>query len=86
MASVEIYVKTTCSYCMRARRLLDEKKVDYAAYVVDFDSAKRQEMIQRADGRTTVPQVFIGGRHVGGCDDLMALEQRGELDRLLEAA
>ena len=85
MALIEIYVKTTCPYCMRARRLLDEKRVEYTALVVDFDAEKRQEMIQRANGRSTVPQIFIGGKHIGGCDHLMALEQRGKLDELIAA-
>ena len=60
MALIEIYVKTTCSYCIRARRLLDEKGVKYQAFIIDSDLEKRQEMIQRANGRTTVPQIFIG--------------------------
>ena len=85
MASVEIYSKMTCPYCFRAKRLLDAKGVTYQEYMVDFGGEKRQEMIQRANGRTTVPQIFIGGRHVGGCDDLMDLERRGALDPLLAA-
>lgn len=82
---VEIYVKTTCPYCIRASRLLEQKGVQYEVYVVDFDPDKRQEMIQRAGGRTTVPQIFIRGAHVGGCDDLLRLEDRGKLDELLAA-
>lgn len=82
---VEIYVKTTCPYCIRASRLLEQKGIRYEVYVVDFDHDKRQEMIQRAGGRTTVPQIFIRGNHVGGCDDLMDLENRGKLDELLAA-
>ncbi|MDQ3246425.1 MAG: glutaredoxin 3 [Pseudomonadota bacterium] len=85
MASVEIYVKTTCPYCVRATRLLDGKGANYSVHVIDFDPEKRQEMMQRASGRTTVPQIFIAGRHVGGCDDLMTLEQHGKLDALLAA-
>ena len=85
MSSVEIYVKTTCPYCIRAKRLLDSKGAEYETYVLDFGGEKRQEMIQRANGRTTVPQIFIDGRHVGGCDDLFALEYDGKLEQLLAA-
>jgi len=85
VADVEIYVKSFCPYCVRALRLLADKKVSFVEYPVDADPPKRQEMIQRAKGRTTVPQIFIGGRHVGGCDDLHALERAGELDALLAA-
>jgi glutaredoxin 3 len=83
--SVEIYSKTTCPYCYRAKRLLDSKGVEYQEHVIDFGGPKRQEMIQRANGRTTVPQIFIDSRHIGGCDDLMALEYAGKLDPLLAA-
>ena len=86
MARVEIYVKTTCPYCFRAQRLLDEKGVDYETYVLEWGSPLREEMIQRAGGRTTVPQIFIDGRHIGGCDDLYALERQGQLEPLLKAA
>jgi glutaredoxin 3 len=82
---VEIYVKTTCPYCWRAKHLLDSKGVDYEEIVIDFGGPDRQRMIQRANGRTTVPQIFIDGRHVGGCDDLMALERHGRLDELIAA-
>lgn len=85
MAKVELYVKTTCPYCIRARQLLDSKKVDYEAYVVDGGGPKKQEMISRSGGRSTVPQVFIDDRHIGGCDDLFALEDEGELDTMLAA-
>ena len=85
MASVEIYSKSFCSYCVRAKRLLDEKQIAYSEYPVDFDAAKRQEMIQRANGRTTVPQIFIDGRHIGGCSELLALESDGKLNALLDA-
>ena len=78
-----MYVKMTCPYCVRAARLLQAKGVEWETYVVDFDGAKKQEMVQRAGGRTTVPQIFIGGRHVGGCDDLYTLERDGALDSLL---
>jgi glutaredoxin 3 len=83
VASVEIYTKSTCPYCIRAKRLLDSKGVEYKETGVDFGGAERQEMLSRANGRTTVPQIFIGGKHVGGCDDLMALEYEGKLDGML---
>lgn len=85
MAKVEIYTKTFCGFCIRAKRLLDMKKVDYQEYSVDMGGEKKAEMVQRANGRMTVPQIFVDGRHVGGCDELMALEQQGRLDELLAA-
>ena len=85
MATVEIYTKASCGFCTRAKRMLDMKKIDYREIAIDRDGARREEMIQRANGRTTVPQIFIDGRHVGGCDDLMALEYDGKLDALLAA-
>ena len=85
MASVDIYTKATCPYCIRAKRLLDMKKVDYREISVDFDAVARAEMIQRANGRTTVPQIFIDDRHIGGCDDLFELEMDGKLAALLAA-
>ena len=86
MATIEIYTKATCPYCIRAKRLLDMKGVDYTEYEISQDQEKRAEMIQRAGGRTTVPQVFIDGEHVGGSDDLMAMEMAGKLDERLKAA
>lgn len=83
MARVEIYTKVFCGYCARARRLLDEKGVAYQEYDITMGGEKRTEMLQRAHGRTTVPQIFIDGRHVGGSDDLYALERDGRLDPLL---
>ena len=85
MAQVEIYVKSTCGFCYRALQLLDAKGADYEAYELTWGSPRREEMIQRANGRTTVPQIFIGGRHVGGCDDLYALDRQGKLEQLLAA-
>ena len=85
MPKVEIYTKLTCGYCYRAKKLLEMKKVPYEEYFVDLGGAKKAEMVERAGGRMTVPQVFINGRHVGGCDDLMALEYQGKLDELLAA-
>ena len=82
MASVEIYTKTSCGYCSRARRLLESKKVEFIEHVIDGGGPMRLEMIQRAGGRATVPQIFVGGRHIGGCDDLYALERDGKLNDL----
>ena len=83
MARVEIYTKAFCGYCVRAKRLLDEKGADYEEFDITFGGPKRAEMLQRANGRTSVPQIFIDGRHVGGSDDLYALEGEGQLDPLL---
>ena len=85
MPKVEIYTKKTCGFCVRAKRLLDMKKVDYQEYAVDLGGAKKAEMVERAGGRTTVPQIFIDDRHIGGCDALMDLEYDGKLDELLAA-
>jgi glutaredoxin 3 len=82
---VEIYTKTTCGYCWRAKHLLTSKGIAYNEIVVDFGGLDKQTMIQRSGGRTTVPQIFIGERHVGGCDDLFALEHAGKLDELMAA-
>lgn len=84
MPKVEIYVKTTCGYCFRARGLLDAKGVETVEHVVD-SGEKRHEMIERAGGRMTVPQIFIDGQHIGGCDDLFRLERAGKLDGMLAA-
>ena len=86
MPVVEIYTKTFCPYCWRAKSLLDAKGVQYRETAVDSGGDVRQLMIQRASGRSTVPQIFIGELHVGGCDDLVALERTGKLDKLLAAA
>lgn len=86
MAVVEIYTKAFCPYCWRAKSLLDAKGVEYQEIAVDRGGEVKQAMIQRAKGRTTVPQIFIGELHVGGCDDLMALDGQGKLDHLLAAA
>ena len=85
MPKVEIYTKMTCGFCFRAKKLLEMKQVPYEEYSVDFGGAKRAEMLERAGGRMTVPQIFINGRHVGGCDELMELEYQGKLDELLAA-
>lgn len=83
MAKVEIYTKAFCPYCSRAMRLLASKGVEPIEYDISFGGEQRQEMIGRASGRTTVPQVFIDGRHIGGSDDLAALDAQGGLDPLL---
>jgi glutaredoxin 3 len=83
MAKVEIYTKAFCGYCFRAKRLLDAKDVEYQEYDITMGGPKRAELIERANGRTTVPQVFIDGVHIGGSDDLAAAERAGRLDALL---
>ena len=86
MSDVEIYSSMFCPFCTRAKRLLDGKGVEYTEIDVDFDREKRQEMVQRAGGRTSVPQIFIDGQHIGGSDDLAALDGEGKLDPLLGIA
>ena len=81
--TVEIYTKAFCPYCWRAKQLLDSKGVEYEEIAVDHGGEVRQQMIQRAHGRTTVPQIFIRDHHVGGCDELVALERAGKLDELV---
>lgn len=83
MANVEIYTKAFCPYCARAMRLLAERGVEPVEYDITLGGSKRAEMIERANGRTTVPQIFIDGRHVGGSDDLAALDADGKLEPLL---
>lgn len=83
MAKIEIYTKTFCGFCVRAKGLLDTKHVPYEEYSVDLGGPKKVEMLERTGGRMTVPQIFVNGRHIGGCDELMALEQQGKLDGLL---
>ena len=85
MADVVIYTKPGCGYCHAAKALLDGKGADYIEVVASSDPAKKQEMIQRSGGRMTFPQIFIDGKHIGGSDDLHALDRRGELDPLLAA-
>ena len=84
MAHVTIYTKPYCPFCSRALSLLNQKGAQITEIEASSDPAKRQEMIAKA-GRTTYPQIFIGERHVGGCDDIMAMDRRGELDALLAA-
>lgn len=85
MASkVEIYTWSTCPFCIRALNLLDRKKVDYIEYCIDGDNNAREEMTQKANGRSSLPQIFINDRHIGGCDDIYELEFQGKLDALLQ--
>ncbi|MEZ5501795.1 MAG: glutaredoxin 3 [Halioglobus sp.] len=82
---VILYTTRFCPYCIRARNLLDDKGVAYTDIAVDNNPALRREMMDRS-GRTTVPQIWIGERHIGGCDDMLLLERQGRLDELLESA
>jgi len=83
MSQITIYTKPYCPYCIRAVELLETKGVAFDEIEAAFDPDKRQEMMQRSGGRATFPQIFIDDRHIGGCDDMMALERAGELDPLL---
>ena len=85
MAKVEIYTQSFCPYCARALKLLSAKQVDVQEIKAPAGSTERQVAKERSGGRTSVPQIFIDGRHIGGCDDLMALEARGGLDAMLRA-
>ena len=84
MPTVTIYTRQACGYCSAAKRLLQQKKIDFVEIDATGAPEKRAEMIQRS-GRMTFPQIFVGDRHVGGCDDLFALDRAGELDTLLPA-
>lgn len=86
MARVEMYTTQWCGYCARARALLERKGVAYAEYDVDEDSGKRAEARARSGGRTSVPQIFIDGKHIGGSDEMAALEAAGKLDAMLAAS
>lgn len=83
MAKVEIYTKMACPYCSRAKALLASKGVTYEEYDITMGGPKRAEMLERANGGSTVPQIFIDGLHVGGSDDIHALDRAGKLDPLL---
>jgi glutaredoxin 3 len=86
MPDVTIYTTSLCPYCSMAKGLLKRKNVVFTEIDVSSDSAKRAALRERANGRTSVPQIFIGAKHVGGCDDIHALEQDGKLDALLATA
>ena len=83
MPEVEVYTTPVCPYCWSAKELLRRKGVPFLEINVAGEPQRRAEMVARANGRTTVPQVFVGDMHLGGCDDLYAIEEAGELDRLL---
>lgn len=83
MPEIEIYTQPYCPYCMRALALLEQKGVSFKEISAPHGTAQREEAIRRSGGRTSVPQIFIAERHVGGCDDLLALERAGRLDPLL---
>jgi glutaredoxin 3 len=85
-AKVEIYTWQTCPFCIRAKLLLWWKGVDYIEYKIDGDGAARVKMAERAKGRRTVPQIFINEEHIGGCDDIYALDAKGKLEPLLTEA
>jgi glutaredoxin 3 len=83
MAEVVIYTRPFCGYCSRAVSLLNEKDVDFEEIEAGMNPKARQEMMEKS-GRTTFPQIFIGGKHIGGCDEMMALERAGKLDAMLQ--
>lgn len=85
MKSVEIYTSPLCGFCHAAKRLLNQKGIEFAEVDVWANPDRKPEMIQRANGSRTVPQVFVGDTHIGGCDDLYDLERHGKLDALLAA-
>ena len=85
MPKIEIYTKAFCPYCSRAKALLETKGVDFEEYDISMGGAKREEMLKRSNGGYTVPQIFIDDRHIGGCDDIFALDRTGKLDPLLAA-
>ena len=82
-AKVEIYTWSRCPFCIRAKALLDQKGVEYQEYCIDGDQEARAKMKSRANGRSSLPQIFIDDRHIGGCDDIYDLDAQGELDSLL---
>lgn len=85
MAKVEIYYWTTCPFCRRALALLDSKGIDYTGYDITGDEGARAKMVERTGGPKSVPQIFIDDKHIGGCDDIHALDAKGELDPLIAA-
>ncbi len=83
-ANVEIYTWRTCPFCIRAKALLKQKGVEFTEYSIDGDWEAKAKMTKRANGRTSVPQIFINDRHIGGCDDIHELDALGKLDELLQ--
>ncbi|NEQ76040.1 MAG: glutaredoxin 3 [Okeania sp. SIO2C9] len=81
--NVEIYTWSSCPFCIRAKALLDKKQVNYQEYAIDGDDVEREKMAVRANGRRSLPQIFINDQHIGGCDELYGLEAEGKLDQLL---
>ncbi|NES65746.1 MAG: glutaredoxin 3 [Okeania sp. SIO2D1] len=81
--NVEIYTWLSCPFCIRAKALLDKKQVNYQEYAIDGDDVEREKMTVRANGRRSLPQIFINDQHIGGCDELYGLESEGKLDQLL---
>jgi len=85
MAHVTIYTRPFCGFCARALKLLGDKGADFTEVEAGMDPDKRREMMDRSGGRATFPQIFVGDRHIGGCDDMLALDREGKLDALLTA-
>ena len=85
MVKVEVYSGDYCPYCQRAKALLKQRGIAFTEYNVQDEPERRQEMAERAPGARTIPQIFINNRHVGGCDDLHALDRKGELQQWLQA-
>ena len=85
-AKVEIYTWRTCPFCIRAKSLLKDKGVEFIEYSIDGDETARNKMSQRANGRRSLPQIFINDDHIGGCDDIHALDSQGKLDQLLASS
>ena len=85
MARIEMYSGSFCPYCIRAKALLKKKGLEFTEYNIESDPERRREMLTRSNGARTVPQIFINDRHVGGCDELYALERRKELDSWLNS-
>ncbi|MEM9541867.1 MAG: glutaredoxin 3 [Cyanobacteria bacterium P01_E01_bin.42] len=83
-ANIEIYTWSTCPFCIRAKALLKKKGVEFTEYCIDGDNAAREKMTDRAKGKSSLPQIFIDDRHIGGCDDIYELDGQGELDILLQ--
>jgi glutaredoxin 3 len=84
--NIEIYTWQTCPFCIRAKALLKNKGVEFTEYAIDGDNAARSKMAERADGRKSLPQIFIDDQHIGGCDDIYALDAQGKLNSLLNIA
>ena len=85
MADVVLYTKPGCPYCSSALSLLNKKGAEFTEIVASNDPAKKAEMVEKSGGKATFPQIFINGKHIGGCDDIQALERKGGLDALLAA-